>query len=474
MQAYAARKRAIGGARMDGGQQIGFLRTAIGLAARYVEQRTVGALPWMNWGVGGDGMYGAGDSALSMQVPHPEYALRLGAVYAATSLLADLVAALPLHSFREVGGTMVPMGSMPALFQTPSVQGTMFDWLHRLMTSLALWGNAYGLITSRDGYGYPTGVEWLNPLNVSVEEAQLHGPGSFVMPIFRWYGAIVPKEQLIHIPWYTLPHRVKGLSPIGAYSTVIRTGLGAQRYSADWFDDGGVPPGTFKNVNKTVNRDESEEVKSRLVSAIRSHQPIVYGSDWEYNPIAIPPNEAKFIETVKLTATMIAAIYRIPPEMIGGETGRSMTYQNVEQQMTNLVMLTLLPWVTKIEAAFYKLLPEKQYVKFNVDAMIRADIATRHTVYKTDREIGLKSINEIRDLEELPRIPGGDSYEPLAVNAQPTVDGKPAPSDKGGTGTAAASGAPDSGDAAAGDTTPDESPNGKPKVKPKVVAKAKR
>lgn len=473
MVAYAARRRAIGGSSFEG-QPVGFIRGLVGMAARAIEQRTIGSLPWMNWGVGGDGYYGAGDGSVAMNVPHPEYALRLGAVYAATSLLADLVGSLPLHAFRKIGSTSVPMEGLPQLFIEPSVQGTMFDWLHRLMTSLALHGNAYGLITGTDGYGYPTGIEWLNPMNVTVLDGMPSGVGSFQLPVFRYYGAIIPREQIVHIPWYTLPHKVRGLSPIGAYSTVIRTGLGAQTYSADWFAAGGVPPGTFKNINKIVNREEGEAVKARLVDAIRSHQPIVYGSDWDYNPIAIPPNEAKFIETTKLTATQIAAIYRIPPEMIGGETGRSMTYQNVEQQMTNLVMLTLLPWVRRIEGAFFKMLPAPQYVKFNLDSMIRADIASRHAVYKIDREIGLKSINEIRDLEEMTPIPGGDSYEPVAVNAQPTADKTPPPAPGGGPPgggpTNAADDGSDTGDAA----TKDGAPNGKPKAKVPVKAAAKK
>jgi Phage-related protein len=95
----------------------------------------------------------------------------------------------------------------------------------------------------------------------------------------------------------------------------------AQVYTADWFNNGAVPPGKFKNTQKTVSQPESDEIKARLNAAIRSRKPLVYGADWEYDPIAVGANEARFIETMQLNATQIASIYGIPPEMLGGSTG---------------------------------------------------------------------------------------------------------------------------------------------------------
>jgi hypothetical protein len=94
----------------------------------------------------------------------------------------------------------------------------------------------------------------------------------------------------------------------------------------------------------------------------------------------VPPEEAQFVETMKLTTNQIAAVYGIPPEMIGGESGSSMTYANVEQQQINFVMFTLRPWLVRLEHAFSALLPDRQYVKFNSDALIRADLKTRWEV----------------------------------------------------------------------------------------------
>jgi len=208
---------------------------------------------------------------------------------------------------------------------------------------------------------------------------------------------------------FTRPWKVLGLWPLGAQAAAITTGLGAQQFSADWFSNGGVPPGTFKNALKTVPPSEASAIKQRLVDAIRTHQPIVYGADWDYNPIAINPQEAQFIQTMKLTATEVAVIYGVPPDRVGGEKSSSLTYATTEQDSIDFVQFTILNYARKLESAFFRILPTRQYVRFNLDALIRPDILTRHKVYMLDRQMGLRNIAEIRDMENLPPVPADQS-----------------------------------------------------------------
>jgi len=410
---YANRSRALGEGRgwQAPDAQPGIIRrirqalAGVDEERRAVEQRTVTSVPW-NTG---------GSLATPSAPPSVDSALALGAVYAASSLIARTVAGLPLKAYRNVAGRKIELEQLPSLFDEPSVQGDLFDWLHRAVTSLCLYGNAYGLITNRDGFGYPTGIEWLNPEHITVVDFAFVGPGSFLEPIWRWRGRMITKDDLVHVPWFTLPWRVRGLSPLAAYANSVTTGLGAQQFSADWFTNGGVPPGDFKNNAKVVAREEAEEISDRLINSIRRHRPIVHGMDWDYKPFQISPNEARFIETMKLTATQIAAIYGVPAERIGGEKGSSMTYQNVEQESIDFVQFTVLNYVRKLESAFFKLLPTRQYVRFNLDALIRPDMKARFEAYMMQRRMGFANIDELRDNESLPPLPNGEgeSYAPL-------------------------------------------------------------
>jgi HK97 family phage portal protein len=357
------------------------------------EKRSIDSVPW---NVG----------APLGETPSQERALRLAPVYAAHRHLADNISTLPLKAYRRTPNKREPM-KLPALFQFLADEGTLVDWVTSAVLSLASQGNAIGFITSRDDEGIPTAVMWRPRSEFTVDDSSVIGRA-----LWHWRGRQVDREELLHIPWLTIPGRTLGLSPLEAAQLTVESGLKAQEYGNDWFAAGGVPPGTFKNAKQTVNQEDAAKIKGRLVRAIQSHEPIVYGSDWDFNPISIPPEQAQFVESQKLTANQVASIYGIAPEEVGGEAANSLTYSNEEMRQTTR-LANLRPWLVRLEWGFSNVMPEWQYVKFLADAVIRADLKSRHEVYKTDREIGLMSINEIRALEDLPPIPGGEEYTPL-------------------------------------------------------------
>lgn len=346
-------------------------------------------------------------------------ALSLASVYAANRLLAQSISTLPLRSYRRGGDERTPMTTLPQLFEQLVTDGSLVPWLHRCVTSLGLRGNAYGYITARDGFGFPTAIEWLDPSDVMTDDRPGAAGG------WLWQGRVIPRESMVHIPWFAVPGARSGLSPIAAFARTLGVGLQAQTYASDWFAGGGFPPGTFKNVEKAiVDQGEAETVKARVVAAMRTRTPLVHGKDWEYTPISVPPEEAQFVQTMKMTTNQVAAIYGIPPEMIGGESGSSMTYANVEQQQINFVMFTLRPWLVTLETAFSALLPNRQYVKFNADALIRADLKTRWEVNKLRVDMGAANLDEIRAQEDQPPLPAGQGqkYGPLEAAAAEDTD----------------------------------------------------
>jgi len=370
---------------------------------RRTERRDITDVPW---DVGGPS---------SIQVTQ-DRALTLAPVYAANRHIADNISSLPLQPFRKVENTRRPMSSLPQLFEIMDDEGVLNDWVFTALTSLALRGNAVGLVTVRDGMGFPIVVNWLPMHEIHVDD---ENP---VRPIWYWKGRRLDPTELVHIPWFTIPGKVLGLSPIEAYALTISSGIQAQQYGNDWFTAGGIPPGRFKNSAKTIPKKESDEIKARLVTAIRSRKPLVYGADWDYEPITIPPEQAQFIQTMKLTANQVAAIYGLNPTEVGGEAANSQEYTNEEHRQTRR-MQDLRPWMVRLERKFSSWLPDRQYVRFNADAVIRADLKTRHEVYRIDREIGLTNVDEIRALEELPPLPSGQGkdYTPLGASAAPVA-----------------------------------------------------
>lgn len=365
------------------------------------ETRAIDTVPWVQGG------------PLSGANVDQSKALTLAPVYAAVRILAQDLSTLPLKSYRKVDGERVPMTALPALFQGLIDAGQLIPWLFRCVTSLALRGNAYGLITQRDGFGFPTVIDWLNPSDVSIDEST---PGATT---WRWRGRVVPNEDIVHIPWFSLPGQKLGLSPISAFAVTMNVGLHAQSFSNDWFEAGGVPPGTFRNTQKTVTQSDAATIKTRLVSAIRTREPIVFGSDWEFTPISVSPKDAQMVEAGDWTANMIAGIYGVRPEKIGGVAGSSLTYATVEQNQLEYTTSTLRFWAELLEGHFFGLLPQRQYVKFNLGALVRADLKTRWEVHAIARSLGAHNVDDIRRLEdELPLPNGqGQDYTPIMPGA---------------------------------------------------------
>ncbi|GAA0347826.1 phage portal protein [Actinoallomurus spadix] len=365
---------------------------------RRTERRTIA---WQDvWGSGADAEHLRGDS---MNV-----ALSLVPVYAATRLIADSVASLPLETYRRAGDTRTRITD-PALIADPTAFGTTFDWVHRAVTSLALRGNAYGLVTSTDRSGTPSRIEWLHPDEVSIEQDD-----TAYAPRWYWRGRLLESAAFVHIPGFTLPGKVKGLSPIAAYKNAVEIGLYAQRFGRDWFVNGSTPAAVLETTEE-VTQDQAKVIKDRFKNAAKGREPVALGLGVTYKPISVPAEESQFLATIRATKTDIANIYGIPPELIGGETGSSMTYANVEQQKIMLVTYALRSYLTKIETAVSRLLPRPQYVRFNADAVLRADTKTRYEAHHLALTDGWKSKDEVRAEEDLPPLPNGEGtkYAPI-------------------------------------------------------------
>lgn len=135
-----------------------------------------------------------------------------------------------------------------------------------------------------------------------------------------------------------------------------------------------------------------------------------------FHQLSIPPDQAQFLDTRKFQLDEIARIFRVPPHMVG-DLDRS-TFSNIEQQSLEFVKYTLNPWCIRWEQAMNQQLlsaddQRKYFVKFNVDGLLRGDYESRMNGYAIGRQNGWLSANDIRELEDLNRIPtneGGDEY----------------------------------------------------------------
>jgi HK97 family phage portal protein len=355
-----------------------------------------------------------------------EKVLGLAAVYACVRFISDAMASLPVKVYRELPG-----GAPERIYSTqllgspiagggPQLHGTFYNWIYTGTASALLHGNAWGFITNRsgipgpDGLGLPTKVAWLPNDRISVRDSEMQPENPRAAQL--WYmGHVVPLENLIHLPAFTIPGRLEAISPMLAFASLWAQGLEALDYSETWFHNGGFPPGSFQNMEETVSEDQSREIRRILTDTIRMRQPLVYGKDWDYKPIAVPPNEAAFIQAMQLNATQVAAVYGVRPQRAGGTRNDGLTYSNQLMDMVDEVQSTLRPWITRWEHLITSMLPATQFVKFDIDDLLRGDPKSRADIYLVHRNMGSMSANEVRAYDDRPPVPGGDDHIPLPV-----------------------------------------------------------
>jgi len=227
---------------------------------------------------------------------------------------------------------------------------------------------------------------------------------------------VLPREEILHLPGLGFDGLI-GYSPIAMAKHAIGMALATEEYGAKFFANGANPGGVLEHpgVIKDIQRVK-DSWNSAYQGSMNSHRVAVLEEGMKFQAIGIPPEQAQFLETRKFQINEIARIFRIPPHMVGDLEKSS--FSNIEQQSLEFVKYTLNPWVVRWEQALKQslLLPsEKQtmFIKFNLDGLLRGDYQGRMQGYATGRQNGWLSTNDIRELEDLNRVPtaeGGDLY----------------------------------------------------------------
>jgi len=352
-------------------------------------------------------------------------AMQMTAVYSCVRILSEAVAGLPLHLYQYTDKSSKEKAVENLLYfllhDEPNTEMTSFVFRETLMTHLLLWGNAYSQII-RNGKGEVVGLYPLMPDRMTVnrdEKGQLYYEymvSSDDAKTLKDGTVRLSPYDVLHIPGLGFDGLV-GYSPIAMAKNAIGLAIAAEEYGSKFYANGATPsgileyPGTVKEPDKV-----RESWNAGFGGSSNAHKIAVLEEGMKYTPISISPNEAQFLETRKFQINEIARIFRVPPHMVGDLEKSS--FSNIEQQSLEFVKYTLEPWLVRWEQAMQRaLIPQddksKYFIKFNVDGLLRGDYQSRMQGYATARQNGWMSANDIRELENLDRIPaedGGDLY----------------------------------------------------------------
>lgn len=407
-------------------------RAAVGLSAeRYGPPDSVGQPGgWLMRVIGG-GKTKAGVSVSERT------ALHLPVVFACVNRIANPIAGVPLGIFRkgDKGEAIAvddhPMSRSLGLRPNPFMSSRTLR--KTVQAHALLWGAGFGEI-ERNRRGQGVGI-W--PLLPDVTSARKKQDRLVYDTTIAGRQYELPQEDVIHLmdlsqDGYT------GLSQVAIARQAIGMGLAMEEFGAKFFANdaksGGflMHPGRLsvngqsnlagrrdRNGGKEGGADRRDDAGAQLQAQgglENAHRVKVLEEGVKYISTTIPPEDAQFLGSREFQIAEIARIYDVPLVLLQSHEKSTSWGSGIEQLMIGFVRQTIQPWIGAWEQELnWKLFTEEEqrngyYVKFNLNALLRGDMAARAAFYKAMFELAAMTPNTIAALEEIEGFgPEGDT-----------------------------------------------------------------
>lgn len=336
-----------------------------------------------------------------------ETVFQVNAIFSAVSLISDTISTLPLDVYTRVNDIRQVYRPQPSWVQKPDIDITREAFYNSLIVSMLLDGNAFIRVFSNDR-GEIVNLNVLNPLDVEVERKRVGRVR------FKVEGTSRPlnSEDIIWIPDVVRPGELRGVSRVKALKENFGLAMALENFAATFFGQGTNLNGIIEfpgNLTKEQADELARRFDNRHRGWKRGHRTGILTGGASFKATQIDPGQSQAIEARRMAIEDVARAFNVPPHLLGLPGTNS--YASVEQ--TNLAWVThgLRPIITKIEGALSPLLDryprgEEAFLRFNLDGLLRADIAARTGAYSQMIQMGVMSINDVRRLEDLPPMEG--------------------------------------------------------------------
>jgi HK97 family phage portal protein len=345
----------------------------------------------------------------------PQTALGVIPVYGAISLVSGTVRKIPLKVYRNLDGEKMEQRDHRGwrmLHDAPNPQMPAGRFWQLITVHKLLYGNAMAEMRRTDGFV----VDELWPLDPVQTTIKWDGTEkTFVVREGQKNERRIAGDDVLHFMDVSLDGIV-GISRI----TQCKLGIGAvqarDQFESRFYRQGAVMSGIVEHPGKPDTQEATKNLRDSLAGIYggseKAHQIGVLWEGANFRPAQMALRDLEFVQTKQLSATDIAVLFNLPPNKLGGLTGDSMTYGNVEMNQIQFVQEAIEPVTVEIQETISQnvsMFPQTSYfAEFELEALMRGDHQARATYYKDMSTVKAITVNEIRARENLPPIDGGD------------------------------------------------------------------
>lgn len=351
--------------------------------------------------------------------------MRLSTTWSCVRLLSESISTLPLKVYqRREDGSRILALKHPAyqvLCRRPNIEMTPSRFMLMVVASICLRGNAF---VEKKMIGHKlVALDPLLPQNMVVKRLD-NGRLEYTYTEGKTK-RVIPVERMMHIRGFGLDG-VCGLMPTQVGIDVFGAAMSVDEAAAKIFENGLQSTGFLSSEN-ALNKDQRERLRKSLQSFIGSKNAgklMVLENKLSYQNVTMNPEAAQLLESRAFSIEEICRWFRVPPFMVGHMTKQNSWAASVEGMNLLFLTNTLRPLLVNIEQEIARCLlgdDEDYFAEFSVEGLLRADSAGRAAYYTTALQNGWMSRNDVRRLENLPPIPGGDIYT-VQLNLTPLED----------------------------------------------------
>ena len=370
---------------------------------------------WQEW-------YGTSSSG---KVVTADKAIQLSAVWACVRLLSESVSTLPVKIYaRQADGSRKLAQNHPVyqvLCRRPNLEMTPSRFMLMVVASICLRGNAFVeklFIGSKLVSLVP-----LLPQNMVVKRLDSGRLGYTYTENGK--KRVIPEKNLMHIRGFGLDG-VCGMMPLSSGRDVIGAAMAVEESAAKIFENGLQSSG-FLSADMALDdaqRERLREYMAKFTSSKNAGKIMVLEGGLKYQNVTMNPEAAQMLETRSFGIEEICRWFRVPPFMVGHTSKQSSWASSLEGMNLQFLTHTLRPLLVNIEQEISRCLlsgEEDIFAEFSVEGLLRADSAGRAAYYTSALQNGWMSRNDVRRLENMPPIEGGDIYT-VQLNLTPLED----------------------------------------------------
>lgn len=347
-------------------------------------------------------------------------ALNIPAVLACLEIRNNNIASVPLRVYKYVKNKGAIIDEEHLLDYALNIRPNRYDTPFMYRKTLGIhrdiwgWGVAY---IEKDIYRRVTGFRILQPSEYTIYETNNAPLGKQEYTIVESDGTIHQEEDLII--W-------KGISTdgfhcrgiVGCLKEVIKTGLTTREFITKYYGNGTFLGGilTSEIVMDKDQRDANKKSwQEAHGGASNAGKVAVLSGGLKFQPISNTLIDSQLVEFLSLDKLEIYQAFGVPPHLVGDTTKQTSFGSGLESQTMGFYTMALRPAVVQLEQEIgYKCLRGKEqknrYVWHDFNALLRADMKSRYESYAVALQNGWMSPNDIRELEDMTRYEGGDTY----------------------------------------------------------------